>query len=139
MSKTWRLSFRVKPLGVVSNYGYANILHAGNKQNPFLVGVWFLRGTTKLHTCNTINGRTPCYNIQTPILLQKFSNITIQQIQIGNQYQFQFFVNGKKEYDIVNTQPQPFQDVTFYAAHPSLWVPANGIISDFKINDNYGR
>ena len=108
-----------------------------NNQNQFIVGVWFITGT-ELHICSATNGLT-CYNIQTPILLQKFSNFTIQQIQIGNQYQFQFFVNGKKEYDIVNTQPQPFQDVTFYAAHPSRWVPANGIISDFKINDNYGR
>ena len=138
MSRTWKLSFKVKPLAVVSIDQYANILYGVIKQNQFLVGVWFPRGTTKIYICATINYQADCGDIKTPLPLLKFSTITIQQILIGNQYRFQVFINGKIGIDAVNRQPQVFKDVTFYAANPASKAVANGIIGDFKVDENYG-
>ena len=138
LSKTWRLSFRIKPLGVVHDRYYANILHVVNKQNPFITGVWFPEGTSNI--CTTIydfKDGTYCFNRQPEIPLHKFSTITMQQIQIGKRYHFQLYINANREHDYVIKQPKSFQNVTFYASHPKIWNPANAIISDFKIDDNY--
>lgn len=62
----------------------------------------------------------------------------MQQIQIGNQYHYQLFIDDKLKHDFVIRQPKSFQDVTFYASHPTRWIPANVIISHFKIDENFG-
>ena len=136
LSKTWKLSFRLKPLGVSPNSWYTNILQIISKKNLAIVELWFYHQSTKTGIC--FNASVwKCYFSQTSLPLFKFSTFTVQQIQIGKQYRVQYFINGKKEYDAINRQPRAFRDVTFYASGPR-WYEANATISDFKIDNNYG-
>lgn len=133
MSKTWKLSVRLKPLGVVFSSKYANILYIISKNNLAIVEFWFYPRSTLTYIC--VNAGWKCYISQTPLHLNKFSTITMQQIKVGNQYRVRYFVNDKKEFDFVSTQTKSVQNVTFYAAHLSLgYTQANAIISDFKLD-----
>lgn len=133
LSKTWKLSFNVKLLKLVLNVTWREIFNLFENGREILYLSLF--SSPRLTICPL---GLRCYTSQTPLLLKQWNTITMQQIQIGNQYHFQFFFNGNREYDRINRKARIYNDVTFYACRPGF-TPANGIINQFQINDNYNE
>ena len=139
ISKTWKLSFHIKPFRYVNGWG--SILHGMVKpirDESRYPGVWFWSQTTKLHICSYINGHSyyTCYNSKDQLPLDKFSEIAIQQLLVDNQYRYRITINGLMVYDVVNTQPASFTNVEYYAGNP-WYTPANAVIGNLKINDKF--
>ena len=129
LSKSWKLSFKIKLL-TVTRGPYAEILNLYENQQRILDMYYYPALFTKL--CY----RTKCLiTQQTPLSVPEFNTITIQQIQIRNQYRFQVFIKGNKDYDGIII-PRILKNVTFYACH-QIYIPANANISQFQVNDNY--
>ena len=134
LSKSWKLSFKIKPHGIAN--GPRDILSLFENQAEKLY-LLFLGQTNRLSICAHSFG-TGCYAKQTSLPLHKLTTITVQQIRYGNQYHIQFFINGNKEYDRINSTPRIFNNVTFYACNPGF-PPANVTISEFQVNANYNE
>ena len=111
----------IKPTGKVNDW--SNIFHTtigGNhgKYGDRVPGIWFRKNTNKLHICSAVSGKVNyCYDSQS-LPTNKFTQLMVRQIQKedDNRYHYQIFVNNKKVHEIVNTKPEVFKNVVFYAA-----------------------
>lgn len=126
----------------------SNILHAtigGNKDKygDRTPGIWFNPGTSSLHICSAVNGNVNyCYNSKA-IPIGQPTNIVVQQVYrrtdgklfFGYHYHYEIYINGVRKVDVVNTRPQVFHNVKYYASDP-FYNAAVAIISKFKV-DNY--
>ena len=60
-------------------------------------------------------------------------NVTVLQIKDGNTYKRQLFLDGTKELEVVNPDPQEFEDVTLYLSDPHH-RPVDGNVQDFLLS-----
>ena len=116
----WTLSMSIKPTGKVG--GWSNIFHAtiGKNHGRYgdrVPGIWFLSNTTRLHICSAVSGKVNhCYDSRA-LPTNKFTQLMVRQIQKdNNKYYYQIFINNKIVHNVVNTKPQIFKNVKFYAA-----------------------
>ena len=136
LQRGWTVSFAVKPTGVVT--GLANIIHAtlgenDRKYGDRTPGVWFKSKTTELYICSAISGNKDKCFISQPLPKNKFTTIIIRQFQKKDfKYYFQIFINGKKEFEIINSEPRIFKNVKYYGSDP--WhKAAKCILKDFDL------
>lgn len=144
LSRHWKLQFSIKPLHV--KHGWTSIIHASIGENVAKYGdripaVFFHSGSTRLHICSAVSGNKNYCKDFKPLPLNKFSTIIIQQIpkqrrygtkSYGTQYHYQIIINKKQVLDVVNTKPQVFHNVNYYASDP--WhPPAIAIVSHIKL------
>ncbi|XP_066913880.1 uncharacterized protein [Clytia hemisphaerica] len=118
----WTLSMSIKPTGTVS--GWSNIFHATIGQNvkrygDRVPGIWFKSKTNQLHICSAVSGKVNhCFDSKA-LPKNKFTQLMVRQIQKdNNKYYYQIFINNKRVHSVVNTKPQVFKNVIFYAADP---------------------
>ena len=97
-------------------------------------GIWFHSQTTKLHICSAVNGnKNYCFNSE-PLPLNRASTIIVQQIQtvVGDQYHYEIIINGNKVISVLNTQPEKFDNVKYFASDP-WYKPAKVSMKNFKV------
>ena len=61
LPRGWKVSFKINPFAIYgewSNVLHATIGHDAGRHGDRTPGIWFLPGTTRLHTCSTVNGNT---------------------------------------------------------------------------------
>lgn len=135
IEKSYSFSVDIKPLGVVT--GWSNIIRvtatakdccAGGDRIPAL---FFHTGTTKLHTCNNINGNGN-YHINDPIPMGKFTNVRVQQtLQHDGNYRYSIFYDGKEMHSIINNKPKTYENALVYVGD-KFYKPSNAVIRNFK-------
>ena len=137
LPRGWSLSVTINPYGTVD--GWSNILHATIGKNDQRYGdrtpgIWFIPKTTKLHICSAVNGKLSYWVDTHAIPLHKNSLIRIEQSQSreNHQYYYQIFINEKRVCNILNKNPQSFNNVKYYASDP-WFEPAHATISNFKL------
>uniref|UniRef100_A0A7M5V4W2 Cnidarian restricted protein n=1 Tax=Clytia hemisphaerica TaxID=252671 RepID=A0A7M5V4W2_9CNID len=140
----WRVSVQIRPLGIVN--GFSSILHAsigGNKKNygDRVPAIFFRPKSTRLHICSAVNGHPNyCFDSH-PIPRNRYTNVVIQQVEkpnYGNLYFYQIFINGRKVRDVLNTKPQVFRNVQYFASNP-FYQPAIANIRNFRLTNTPKR
>ncbi|XP_066927260.1 uncharacterized protein [Clytia hemisphaerica] len=136
----WRVSVQIRPLRVIN--GFSSILHAsvgGNKKNygDRVPAIFFRPRSTRLHICSAVSGNANYCFDTLPIRRNRYTNVVIQQVQkpnYGNLYFYQVFINGRKIKDVLNTKPQVFRNVQYFASNPFL-RPAIANIRNFRLTN----
>lgn len=130
--RSWRLSFKVRPLETVPGWGSLIHLTTGGNFGVFgyrIPGVWFNRGATSLHICSAINhNHNQCINTY-HLPLGTSANVVIEQKPIGG-YEYLFFglINGRKVFSLKNQNARIFRDVRMYSGDP--WhTPAHATVN----------
>ena len=136
----WRVSVQIRPLGIRN--GFSSILHAsigGDAKNygDRTPAIFFRPKSTGLHICSAVSGNPNyCFDSQ-PIRRNAYTTVVIQQVQkpkYGNLYFYQIFINGRKVRDVLNTRPQVFRNVRYFASNPFL-QPAIANIRNFRLTN----
>ena len=139
MPRGWKVTLQIKPFGVTT--GWSNVMHATIGKNierygDRAPGIWFLSKTTKLHICSAVNGnRNFCFNQRVGLPMNKYSIVTIQQIQksqFGNLYYYQIIINGKLVVNVQNNHPDVFYNIKYFSSDP--WYHAGkASVRNFKV------
>ena len=138
LPRGWKVSFEIKPLGIIKRW--SNIIHAtigGNfgKHGDRIPGIWFQRSSTKFIVCSALNENSNyCRRINSPLPLNQYSKVIVQQVQSlpDYQYYYQVYINGKKVLNVVNKNPKVFNNVKYYASDP-WYTPGNALIRKFSL------
>ena len=139
LPRGWKISFDIKPTGVTRRW--SNILHAtvGDNYGGYgdrIPGIWFNSKSTELRVCASLNENpNQCFPTSTPLPLNKYSTIVVQQTQnAGNRkfYNFEVFVNGKLEIYLLNKKPRIFNNVKYYLSDP-WYESAKGSVKNYKL------
>ena len=142
-SKSWILSFELKPLGVVE--GFNNILRfttfAEYKYPLYgdrMPAIWFWSKSTRLHIWNSVNGKLIAYNDDKNLPQNEFTHIELKQILDGsNQYVFSIHIGGIKVYEVLNKDARNWNNVHVWLSDP--WSPAaKAVIKNFVFKNFVG-
>jgi len=131
----WYLSFDIKPINRYTHQ--SNIIHmtvGGNYRNygsrtPF---VEFQRSSTRIVVCSALNrNRNYCWTSSRELPLNVFSNIQIRQTWDTSRkvYVFYVFINGRNEFNTVNSSPAEFDSVILYTSSP-WYHPAQAMVKN---------
>ena len=80
--------------------------------------VYYYSSLSKLRIYFDINGKTRNYQDVSPITIRKWHSIEIGQKRDGNSFVYSTKVNGKIEYNVINTDARMFSNVKVYASGP---------------------
>lgn len=109
-----------------------NNAHSGDRTPA----VWFESNSSRILICSAINGnKNYCYSQKEGIPMNKYSTVTIQQIQIsqfGYLYHYQIFINKVKVLDVHNQKPQEFDYVKYYLSDP-WYLGAKANVRGFQV------
>ena len=145
LPRGWKISFEIYPVATV--IGWSNVMHATiggdfGKHGDRTPGIWFDSRSTKLMVATTINDNpNAIHATNTKLSLNKYSTIVVQQTQNQQNpkyYDFQVFVNGKREINVINKKPQVFHDVKYYASDP-WYEPAKANVKNYKLEKFEGK
>ncbi|XP_066915330.1 uncharacterized protein [Clytia hemisphaerica] len=133
LHKFWTINLVIKPKGIVSTTD-TSAFYAVFKNSP-TPSILFERGSTKIKVCTTFTYPSPstCQTIPTPLPLNKFTRVQIQQIPNGADSKFIVRYNGVNQYIGTPTNLQVFNDVKVYPRDPSM-APANAETKYYKFN-----
>ena len=133
------MSVDIKPHA--TKKGYTNIIHAtlggdNGKYGEETPLINFAKESTGLHICSAINGDSnTCFNTE-ELPIYKFTTVVVQQTQKGEteHYLFQILINGKIAHQRLNTQPESFGDVWYFASD-QYRDPAEATIKNLKLTN----
>ena len=137
LERGWKISFEIKPLGV-NKKEYTNIIHATiggdyGEHGDRTPKIFFPRRSTKLQFVTSIDDNpNRIFSSDGQLPLNQYSKVVVQQIQKGQQYYFEIFVNGKEEVSILNNKPRVFKNVKYYASSP-FHTAANALIKEVTV------
>ena len=139
LERGWNVSFEIKPTGISKDH--SNIFHATTGARRTGVhgartpAMYFVRKSTKILICTSINDDNNfCRKINNALPLNKYSKVSVKQIQSQDDFKFYFqvFVNNISMLNEVNDNPQIFNNVKYYLSNP--WKPeAKAFVKNFVV------
>ena len=140
LQKLWKVSMRIKPIGVKT--GWSNVFAAtiGNSYNNYgdrTPALFMKSETTKLQVCGPVNYPFKFYCIPEPIPvlpMNVFSTVEVQQIPNENgKSLFIYKLNGVVKWRTTPTYPTTFHNVKVYGSDP--WYPPSSVVlEDYKFH-----
>ena len=137
LPRGWKVSFTIIPKDIVKNW--SSILHAtqgGDTEHDgdSTPSIRFNPDSLTPFICSSVNGnKYYCYTMAA-LSLNEETTIQVQQIQSPENflYYYSIYINGKLIKHEINTKPQIFKNVKYYAGDP-WYEPANATIKNFQL------
>ena len=142
VQKAYRFTLDIKPTG--TKKGWTNVFRAtatptknccsyGNR----VPAIFFRSDTSKLHICNSINGRGNFY-IDEMIPMDKYTTVTIQQLRNEDgKYRYTILLDHKEAYTVINNKPQVFKNVQVFFGD-RFYQPSEAMIKNFLFQNLEG-
>ena len=134
-SRTYNISFDIKPYGISKNWACIVYLVVDENSLPKykqgIPNVCFHPDSTRLRIDNWINDRRVTFDSDQTIDIGIYSSVTIlQQEDNEGRYEFSIHVNGVKLLSVENKKPSHYNNVNLYISNPRN-LPAKVMIQNF--------
>ena len=120
LGKEWEVSMQIK-LTKYYTSSFHNIFHmtigGGAHYGERTPGIW-IDDSKQLYISSAVNGDNGYHYKADSIPLNKYRIVKVQQtLTDGGKYMFAIFIDRKKVFNVVNTQPEAFKDVKVFASN----------------------